>query len=388
MQNSIRKRSYYLLLLANFFFFLALSVYFLFPIHIKDLGGSRTDIGTIMGSFGISSVFMILYVGSILDRMSKKIFLFSGAFLIIIASISYTFLTQLSPLFYILRTIQGAGFSLYFPAVGVLTTSVMSKDKQIQVLGYLGIAGLLSYAVGPFAGEYLISIGGFSLLFYFSAASAFASIILTAFVKEERAGEAHKETDSSGIFKLFFSKPLLNLFSFTILLGASFASIVCFVSVFAKSKGIENISLFFTSYTVSGILLRLILAKFIDRLDASRVIIFLSILFVCSILIFIFVDSKTMLIITGLIFGASHGLIHPPLNHLVLMFVNPLEKGKGMSLYSWSFNLGIVAGMPLFGIIADYGGYGFMYKTAAVLMTLGIIIFLPARKNLLQNYEK
>ena len=88
---------------ANFFFFSNFSTFFLLPLYIKELGGTEADIGFIMGSFGITSLGSIPFVTFLIDRYGRKLFMFAGAVIMLLSSLLFITIDELSALLYVFR---------------------------------------------------------------------------------------------------------------------------------------------------------------------------------------------------------------------------------------------------------------------------------------------
>ncbi|MCA9810058.1 MAG: MFS transporter, partial [Candidatus Dadabacteria bacterium] len=93
-------KNFALVTLANFLFFCNFSSFFLLPLYIKDLGGTEADIGFIMGTFGITSLGAIPFVAFLVDKYGRRRFLIIGYALMFVTSLSYLFVSDLSPLVY------------------------------------------------------------------------------------------------------------------------------------------------------------------------------------------------------------------------------------------------------------------------------------------------
>jgi MFS family permease len=76
---------------ANFFFFLTFASFFLLPLHIRALGGSERTIGLVMGMAGLSGLASILFVGALLDRFGRRIFLLGGLGVMALTSAAFLF---------------------------------------------------------------------------------------------------------------------------------------------------------------------------------------------------------------------------------------------------------------------------------------------------------
>ena len=67
--------------LANLFTVSSFGIFFIFPLYLKDKGGTEADIGIIMGTFALSSVLCRPWISEIIDRLGRKRSYAAGAML-------------------------------------------------------------------------------------------------------------------------------------------------------------------------------------------------------------------------------------------------------------------------------------------------------------------
>ena len=118
--DKTESKNFYLITIANFFLFCNFSSFFLLPLFIKELGGNEANIGFIMGSFGVTSLGSIPIVAFLIDKYGRRSFMLFGAIVMFLSSLSYLYVRELSPIFYILRMLQGVGFAFFLPLLELL----------------------------------------------------------------------------------------------------------------------------------------------------------------------------------------------------------------------------------------------------------------------------
>lgn len=74
---------------ANFFTVSSLGFFFLFPLFITRHGGSKADIGIIMGATMLSSVLCRPWISEMVDRVGRKRSYGIGCLLTSLLSLSY-----------------------------------------------------------------------------------------------------------------------------------------------------------------------------------------------------------------------------------------------------------------------------------------------------------
>ena len=72
LNRSLMSRTFTFLVLSNAFLFFAYLSYQLLPLHIKALGGGKSDIGRVMGVPNLISVILTPAFGVLVDRFGRN----------------------------------------------------------------------------------------------------------------------------------------------------------------------------------------------------------------------------------------------------------------------------------------------------------------------------
>ena len=127
-------RDFYLVTIANFVFFLNFASFFLLPLYLKTLGVTERTIGYIMGTGGFAGLCVLPFLGALLDRVSRRGFVTSGALAMALASFAYLLLPGDGGLIYVLRVIQGVSFTCAFVTASTLAVELAPvKDRKSVV---------------------------------------------------------------------------------------------------------------------------------------------------------------------------------------------------------------------------------------------------------------
>ncbi|MFQ5658562.1 MAG: MFS transporter, partial [Candidatus Methylomirabilales bacterium] len=137
---------------ANFLFFFNISAFNLLPLYIAQLGGSTARIGWIMGVYSLAAFVFLPVVGRWVERFGSKPFLLLGGATGLLTSASFAFLTELSPLFSLLRFLQGFGYSAFFIANLTLIAEIAPPRHRAETVGIFGISGLVTMGASPALG--------------------------------------------------------------------------------------------------------------------------------------------------------------------------------------------------------------------------------------------
>ena len=358
---------------ANFFFFCNFSSFFLLPIYIKDLGGNEANIGFIMGSFGITSLGAIPFVAYLVDKYGRRRFMLFGYALMFVATLSYLFISQLSPVFYLLRFVQGVSFAFSFTAASTFVTDYIPSEKMAEGLGIFSAFTIAAYAIGPSLGELVIELFGFYSFFIYASFFSLIAFVLTIFTRD---GNFIRSSDRYGLgfFRLIASKRYAFILVSNLILAGGLGAILNFVATFLRSKGIAAFY-FFLTYTIAVTAVRIFGGRISDKLGrkviASPCLLAVSI----SLAAMYFVESPLSAVLISLFFSIGYGFLYPTLSALVIDKAGSDERGKAMGAFNASYSLGInFLAFPL-GLIARDFGYEIMYFVTGCMVFLGFILF-------------
>jgi MFS family permease len=146
-----------------------------------------------------------------------------------------------------------------------------------------------------------------------------------------------------------------------------------FMPIFVHARGLPSFAAFFTAYVVSAIAVRLVAGSLGDRAGHRRVAAF-SLLGLSGVVSALsLVHSTSLLVLLGLGFGVCHGWAYPSLNALFVAQAPAAARGRAMSLYNLSFNVGVTIAAFTGGEIAERFGYSAMWITMGGLASLGVL---------------
>ena len=158
---------------ANFFTVSSLGAFFLLPLFIQDHGGSKSDIGIVMGAFALSSVLCRPWISNLIDRIGRKRSYTIGCTIMGGIPLTYLFFQgDLSHFYFpllLVRIIHGVGLAFCFTSAFTYIADIVPEERLNEGIGMFGITGLSALAIGPFVAENIIRDFGFSTFFFAAA---------------------------------------------------------------------------------------------------------------------------------------------------------------------------------------------------------------------------
>jgi MFS family permease len=368
-------RHFVVALLGYFFLFMSITLFYLLPLFLQQFNPSKSRIGLIMGIHSLTAIFFRPIFGRLVDIKGRKnISLLGIAFLILVLPF-FHLVKDAGLLPIILRALTGVGWGISVTATLTMCSDLAPVERLARSMGIIGVAGLISVALGPVVAEEVIDRFGYSALFNTSLGFLFISFFCVLLTRE-----VARPDNSQHFLKL---KSFLNISIVTILLisvltiaqGSTRGAVVYFIALFGKSIPLNRVGPFFLCFSAAAVLTRLGIGGISDKYGRKQVIFPAVCIISLNFLLISQIRSFWMLIITGLIGGFGQGLIFPALTTYIIDVLGRKNKGLAISLYLAFFDMGMGFGSVFFGWISDLYGYRQMYILAGTFIFLAVLIF-------------
>jgi MFS family permease len=347
-------------------------VFFLFfNRYLEELGASEAQIGVYMGALAFGSVVVRPMVGAAVDRYGRRRLIFFGILLMMLATIGYFLCRDLNWEILVVRALHGAGFGCYITGIFTIIVDDAPVTRRAKVIGVFGLSGMSTYAIFPMMAESIIRHFGFRALFATALFSLTAGFVLSMFLKEQ--DPVRFDFPPISFIRLLGRVELLipvgALFFFCTGVGA----LVNFIAVYLAPMKL-SISFFFIASSLAGVIVRFNLGDLADIYGRRRVA-FPA--FTAGSLALFWLGNfhyRWELLLSGLLYGIGIGLAVPAVAALIVDRVKPQDRGKGLALFTASFDFGVMAGSFVYGAVAGFIGYSHMYFFAAAVMLISAVI--------------
>lgn len=350
-------------------FTLFTSFYFLLvtlPLYILIIGGTKSEIGLIIGVFTISAVLLRPHLGREVDRRGRKNILIAGLLVFLLSMLLYDYARSVASLL-LLRVLHGIGWGAATTAATTLIADIAPPRRRGEAMGFFGMAANVAMAIGPMLSIMLLDATSFTLLFAISAAVALVSLLLVLPVSETII--AHPETP-------LFSREAFFPSSIMFIVTLTYGAIVSFLPLFAREQGIANPGVFFTVFAITLILVRVLAGKISDIRGRRFVIVPGMVLITLGLWVLSGADSLLYFLAAALLYGLGFGSVHPALIALLVDRVGERGRGAAMGTFTAAFDLGIGAGSILLGIVLQLSGFREMYLLSALIVLAGAVWLL------------
>lgn len=346
--------------------------------HITSLGASLSTAGFIVGLQSGMAMFLRPLSGAASDILNRKYVMIGSIVVSSVAFTGYLFFDSI-PAAMICRMLQGFSFAFMSVARTAFATEYMPKDRMGEGVAMTTFGIVLSQAVGPAVGLWLYERWGFDGCLIAALAFSVSGIVLLSTLPYKHV---------KGEFKSNRLK-LSNLIAVEVIpygiLGGLFAMIThlanTFVNLIGEERGIANVALYFTVYSISALAIRPFVGKVVDKRGLA---IILYPAFICAAASFITLGAAQgllLVVISALFKTFSQGVALPSIQGSSIKRMGKERAGvasatihMGQDFICW---LAPFAG----GHIAKNLGYGTMYYIFAVIVLMGIPFFMLIRRN-------
>ena len=347
------------------------------PLYIRDVGGTKAQVGIVIGAFAVGLLLFRPWLGQLADRRGRRIVLLLGLAAVAIAPLGYL-TTQSIPLLMLIRVFHGLSIAAFTTAYSTLVVDLSPPQKRGEVIGYMSLVNPIGVALGPAIGGFVQAWAGYTPLFLLSAGLGFAGFVSGLWIQAPMpAMQTMANTKKVAFWRLLLSPRLRTPALAMLLVGLAFGVLSTFVPLFIQEAGVPlNAGLFYTAAAAAGFSVRLLTGRASDRYGRGRFITLGLLLYALTMLLLWSAHSVSVFLLAGLLEGAGTGTFIPLMIALVADRSEAHERGRVFSLCVGGFDLGIAIAGPALGFFAEQIGYRGIFGLASGLAFLSVLVFV------------
>ncbi|MEG4119345.1 MFS transporter [Microcoleus sp. N9_B4] len=364
------------------------------PLYVQFVGGTKQQIGFVMGAFAIGLLLSRPQLGKIADSRGRKQVLLLGASVAAIAPLGYL-LAQSIPLLLLIRVFHGISIAAFTTAYSALVTDLSPPGKRGELIGNMSLVNPIGLAVGPAIGGFVQAWVGYIPLFAMSAAFAAMAVFFTCkiaepnFVDLTKSDSLSEDKNSQKYWEMLWN-PRVRIPALVLLVvGLVFGTLSTFMPLFIQeTKANLNPGLFYSTAAIASFGIRLLTGRASDKYGRGLFISGGLICYAVSMLLLYFANNSSAFLIAALVEGCAGGTVLPMMVTLMSDRCEPYERGRLFSLCIGGFDLGIAIAGPTLGFVAEQVGYRNMFGFAAGLAGLALLVFITQSSKGLSNSMK
>ncbi|UII23057.1 MFS transporter [Fulvivirga ligni] len=346
------------------------------PDYLTSLGGADYK-GWIIAIFTLTAMLSRPFSGKLADSVGRIPVMMVGAIVCCIMGLFYPLVATVSG-FFILRFFHG--FSTGFKPTGTVAyvADIVPDHRRGEAMGLSGMFGTLGMASGPALGSQIKIWFSLDVMFYTSSALAILSILILIGMKETLQ---NKQKFHLGLLKISSSEiyhpdaiiPAVVL----ALMVFSFGLVLTIVPDFTDYLGIENKGVYYATFTVSSLVVRILAGKASDKYGRIVVLQVACVLYAAGMIVTGLSTNIWWFLSGAILFGLGTGMNSPTIYAWVAGRCDFKTRGKGMATAFIGLELGIMQGSIFSAEIYNNNPDNFFLAfLVAALLALSALLFL------------
>lgn len=388
-QEKLWTTSFVLIILVNFFAYVGnFMLMSTLPLHILNIGGNKITAGLMIGIYSLTSFISRLQVGSLLDQKGRKTIMFAGLIVLLMVTISCIAAAYSVIMLLMLRAIHGIGWSTTTTSTSTIASDLIPSTRRTEGMGFFGLSISIAMVIGPGLGIYIMAHYNYTLLFTLSACCIILALLAgfsNSYYHQGRPDKnelvveklTKKPAQHNEKIAVIEKTALWPSFLFFIIV-MTYSTIMIFLPPYASYRGVTDIGAFFIIIALAMTVTRLTMGRVADRYGTAKVVVPSMILLVIALQLLFVAASLPMFLIAAVIYGIGYGVVQPSLNALVVSFAPIDRRGAANATFLCAMDLGGILGAVIWGIVAQFFGFAYIYSASAILIILSVVMYLVA----------
>jgi predicted MFS family arabinose efflux permease len=364
-------RSLLILFTINLCFFSSNASLNMLPPYLSGLGATKAWIGLFQNIGALVMVFAVGFASPILARLEKKRALLVTYAIAAAAYGAMYFFSDNLGLLLLLRSLTGLTYLCGFTMNSSIAYGLLKPDRRASGIALFGISGIIANPIGSFLGEWLIGMGGHSLLFPLGASFAAIACLLSLTLKRQHTQSAG--TDSPHYLSLLRRREYWPLFFLSMVMGGAFSAHSTFLPVFSVERlNFANLSIYFSALSLTAILLRFLGRRLLDSRHEKRLLmVALAFLFsACGQTLLL--AHPFQLAVSGVLQGIGHSILYPVLS-TVFIHTGPESRRDSLNnAFIGTYTLGTVGLSSALGALGDAAGSFWIFAGMGALVAIAL----------------
>jgi MFS family permease len=337
------------------------------------------DIGLLLSIFAIPVVLSALVSGAIADRLGALQTVRLAMVLLTIGFVSFDVTRASFAAAVVSRVIQGIGQGLFLGSALTYTQGRLSPVRFVYLLGIFSSLMVVSQALGPPLGAYVLGEFGEHAMFLLAAVPGLAGLALTFGLRPLARPPQSPGLHLFSVWRQHFPEPILAVF----VSGCMSGFTIAYLAAALQARTIP-IASFFVASTASLFASRFFALPHVEEVDRRALVASgLALMSLGFVAIALAHAVWWPVIVGGILFGTGYSLVYPLLSAWMSEGLEPSRRAGPQALLNTAFNLGLFATpYPETILIAHFGYDATLYALAG--FGFATALFLIGRSRLLR----
>jgi len=367
--REILSRNFVLTFLGHFLFAVVVSSLLpTLPLYLARLTFDNTEIGILVGAFGIASLLLRPVSGVALQRYTYKCVIVWGCCSLALTVIALLLVKSFWLLF-LIRVFQGAAFALVTTASFALVVDITPPEKRGQSLSYFLLSANIAMVVAPSLGMFLVNRFSFDTLFL---TLLLISIVALVTIWPLRVDSPHEAVEQITKTNSLICRPAIPASLVSLGQQLGWGAISAFFPLYAVQKGVANPGLFFGAMAAAMLVCRTFGSSLISLYHPRKLIVTLLAGTTVGVLLLAYSGTLAMFIFVGVILGAANAFMMPTLMDYAVRRAGS-SSNAAVATFMGLSDLGMALGPVIMGLVANSCGYSVMFICVALTSMLNLL---------------
>ena len=327
------------------------------------------------------------FSGAMSDRFNKKKIMFVSYLATAACMLGYA-LVQKSAAVIGVRILHGVAFAVSGTISMVFATSFVPEKRIAEGISYIGIASLLGTMIGPQLGSSISQQLGMRNLFLTAGGLCLICLLMIVVIPYQFVEQKGKRAGKKITFSDFFAKELL-IYVFLIGLFSFGNGIISYYLInFGEVRGIANIALFFTVYSVAMLIMKPFVGKLQDARGIRVILIPAFLIYAVGIVLLANAYSLTPVLIAAVFKAIGQGNGSPAIQAESVKKLGLERNGVAISTCLIGQDLGNALGPIFASYVVNFSNYGSMFMLYALMLLGGLGIYIGTTRKETQSKRK
>jgi MFS family permease len=283
-----------------------------------------------------------------MDTYNRKYIVIGAMFTMALAFFGYGISNSI-PSLMVFRLVQGCGMAFGNACCLAMVADTIPKEKYAAGIGYFSLAQVISQAMGPSVGLWLVGLVDYRMTFIIVSCIMLIGVFLTFRIrlKFKRTKKLKVSLDTV-IAKEAILPGILQAIQ---IMG--FVAVGSFLFVFAGKQGVTgNIGLFFTVSAVIALITRPVIGRMTDKYGLVKLFIPGLLCNIAALFIISVSHTLVMFLAASVVYAIGSGVCMPSLQTLTMKAVPNERRGSGSTTNYLGMDVGALTGSAVAGAIA------------------------------------
>lgn len=228
--------------------------------YANELGATPTMVGLVTSIFSVTSLIFKILSGPAIDTFNKKHVLMAAMSVLMIAFFGYS-LSKTVTMLILFCLVQGIGQAFTVACLLALAADTLPKASFGVGIGYFSLGQTICQAIAPTISLKLLNVVGYSRAYAIGACIILCSILISSQIKLDFRRTKKFEVHVDQIIAKEAVFPAILMFFLTM----TASTVNSFLILFAETRGVTEISLYFTVSALALLFTRPLVGKLSDK---------------------------------------------------------------------------------------------------------------------------